>query len=251
MVISSNALFHFTRSMENLLGILKKGFVPGICLENYSNLFNDSDNDFKMAFPMVCFCDLPVSQLRLHMDFYGSYGLGMKKEWGVRNGINPVIYMHPGSDAAVYIGRLLGYLDSQNTSREAVVFRKCLRSVIRQIKLYEGNVEKDGMQVSKRFYDEREWRWVPYVTEDGDSDLLSLTRNDYKDSDKRRLAGRTASAALLAFGPGDIEYIIVARESDILKVIESVEKLEQRYDTNTVKLLTTRIISAERIRSDF
>ncbi len=254
MVISSNALFHFTRSMADLVSILENNFTARFCLENYSNLFNGSNDAFTMAFPMLCFCDLPVSQLRRHMDFYGSYGLGMKKEWGIKNGINPVMYMHPGSDTAVYIGSLLKYFDGCAADNDAAVFRKCLRSIIRHIKLYEGFVDKDGQQVSKRFYDEREWRWVPYITEDEDSDLLSLPGNTYNTLEARQQAYEKASdadAARLTFDPDDIDYIIVALESEIIKVIEAVEKFERSYDENTLKILTTRIISAERIRSDF
>jgi hypothetical protein len=167
------------------------------------------------------------------------------------------MYMHPGSDAAGYIGRLLRYTDnpvcedSLPVKADAVVFRKCLRSVIRQIKLYEGFVEKDGRQVSKRFYDEREWRWVPYVTEDENTDLLSLSRNTYDSLRARQAYEKASDAAGLTFEPEDIDYIIVSQESEILKVIGSVEKFGQRYDENTVKILSTRIISAERIRSDF
>ncbi len=257
MVISSNALFHFTRSMEDIAGILENGFVARFCLEDYSNLFDALTDGFTMAFPMVCFCDLPISQLPGHMDFYGSYGLGMKKEWGIKNGISPVMYMHPGSDAAGYIGRLLRYADgpacedSLPCKAETTVFRKCLRSVIRQIKLYEGFVEKDGRQVSKRFYDEREWRWVPYVTEDENSDLLSLSRNTYDTIRMRQTDEKASDAAGLSFEPEDIDYIIVSQESEILEIIGSVEKFGQGYDENTVKILATRIISAERIRSDF
>jgi len=252
MVISSNALFHFTRSMEDLVSILEDDFTARFCIENYANLFDASDDGFTMAFPMLCFCDLPISQLRGHMDFYGSYGLGMKKEWGIKNGLNPVMYMHPGSDTAADIGRLLKYLDSRAVQNDTAVFRKCLRSIIRQIKLYEGLIDKDGQQVSKRFYDEREWRWVPYVTEDENSDLLSLTKNKYNIPKARQEAYEKASAASrLAFGPDDVDYIIVAKESEITSVIEAIEKIEQRYDGKTVKLLTTRIISAEQIRSDF
>lgn len=251
MVISSNALFHFTLSMEDIAGILENGFSARFCLENYSNLFDASNDGFTMAFPMVCFCDLPISQLRSHMDFYGSYGLGMKKEWGIKNGISPVMYMLPGSDTAGYIGRLLGYVDDLADKDGTAVFRKCLRSVIRQIKLYEGFVEKDGQQVSKRFYDEREWRWVPYVTENENSDLLSLSRNTYNTLRVRQAYEKTSDAVHLTFDPEDIDYIIVSQESEILQVIESVEKFGQGYDENTVKILTTRIISAESIRSDF
>ncbi|WP_425509081.1 abortive infection system antitoxin AbiGi family protein [Xanthomonas euroxanthea] len=47
----------------------------------------------EFAAPMVSFCDLRLSELRSHMTNYGCYGLGMKKEWAARNGVNPVYYI--------------------------------------------------------------------------------------------------------------------------------------------------------------
>lgn len=251
MVISSNALFHFTRSMDDLVSILKYDFVPRLCLENYSDMFGDQGKEFTMAFPMVCFCDLPISQLRGHMEFYGSYGLGMKKEWGIKNGISPVLYMQPGSNTAADITGLLGFLDGRSMPNEAEDYRKHLRSIIRQIKLYEGYVEKDGQQVPKRFYDEREWRWVPCVTEGDGSDLLSLTDESFRDLHRREPARDKASKTHLVFEPADIDYIIVAGENEIPDIIEAVESFRERYDAKTVRILTSRIISAERIKSDF
>lgn len=42
---------------------------------------------------MVCFTDIPIELAGEHRKEYGSFGLEMKKEWGIKNGINPIDYM--------------------------------------------------------------------------------------------------------------------------------------------------------------
>ena len=80
--ISSNCLFHFTNSAENLLNILENEFNPRYCLENLKFLdFSPKMTDyFEIAIPMVCFCDIPLSKIKTHISIYGNYGIGMKKK---------------------------------------------------------------------------------------------------------------------------------------------------------------------------
>jgi hypothetical protein len=98
MAVSSNTLFHFTDSAENLIRILENDFLPRFCLEELE-LFRKGDTPLiDMAIPMVCFCDLPLSNIGEQLSAYGNYGIGMSKEWGIRQGINPVLYLTPNSD---------------------------------------------------------------------------------------------------------------------------------------------------------
>jgi hypothetical protein len=41
---------------------------------------------------MVSFCDIPLSQIGKHVKRYGSYGIGMSRQWVFRNALNPVLY---------------------------------------------------------------------------------------------------------------------------------------------------------------
>lgn len=50
------------------------------------------DNEF-VAPEMVCFCDIPVSALELHARKYSRFGIGFKKDFLVRQGANPVMYV--------------------------------------------------------------------------------------------------------------------------------------------------------------
>ena len=56
----------------------------------------------RVAFPMICFCDIVPERNRLkpHMDQYGSYGIGLSKNWGKEHGVQPVHYILPTSPFA-------------------------------------------------------------------------------------------------------------------------------------------------------
>jgi hypothetical protein len=87
----SQSLFHFTNQAESLFDILKAGFWPKYCLEDIG--WQNFEKFDYIAFPMVCFCDIPLSRIAEHTGYYGSYGIGLKKEWAEKNALNPVLYI--------------------------------------------------------------------------------------------------------------------------------------------------------------
>ena len=119
--LSPDSLFHFTPCLNNLLGILDKTFYPRYCYENFELTRRMTQliewvHLIDAALPMVCFCDIPLSQLVNHIRIYGRYGLGMSKEWGIRERLNPVIYFNKNSHLAkllsVIVNNLLWGSDS-------------------------------------------------------------------------------------------------------------------------------------------
>jgi hypothetical protein len=94
--ISANTLFHFTSKLDYITNILTNEFTPRYCMESFGYL-NEENNLLEIALPMVCFCDIPLSQIRNHIKNYGGYAIGLLKEWGISNGINPVMYSLPDS----------------------------------------------------------------------------------------------------------------------------------------------------------
>ena len=76
--LSSETLFHFT-GFESLRSILENEFIPHWCIEDF--YFKTNDVYAKIAIPMVCFCDIPLGNIKEHMDDYGNCGIGMKKSW--------------------------------------------------------------------------------------------------------------------------------------------------------------------------
>ena len=111
---SANTLLHFTRNAENLINILIDGFYPRCCMENLEFIYNHGTDQLAttgFAIPMVCFCDIPLSQISNHVEKYGGYALGLSKEWGESNGINPVMYELPNSNAIETIRESENHLD--------------------------------------------------------------------------------------------------------------------------------------------
>lgn len=90
--LSSSNLYHFTREKKFLKSILENGFYPRTSIENLSFLMHNYTRAF-IGVPMVCFCDIPINLIEEHTNQYGRYGIGLSKEWGIRNGLNPVQYI--------------------------------------------------------------------------------------------------------------------------------------------------------------
>jgi hypothetical protein len=71
MAISAQTLFHFTKSAEALIGILREEFKPRYCLEDQTVMRHpDGPNMLELAIPMVCFCDIPLSSIIWCCDNY-------------------------------------------------------------------------------------------------------------------------------------------------------------------------------------
>lgn len=91
MPVSANTLFHFTR-LSSLKKILKSGgFWPQYSLEHFDRVLPKKSNYLTTYIPMVCFCDLKLTQLSddnisQHTSDFGDYGLGFKKKMGFKKG---------------------------------------------------------------------------------------------------------------------------------------------------------------------
>jgi len=90
----TKTLFHFTKSLDILLRILEEGFWPHYSLEDISWLNGPVP---RLAWPIVSFCDIPISRLHEHTDFYGNYGIGLCRERWKATGLNPLLYVSSDS----------------------------------------------------------------------------------------------------------------------------------------------------------
>lgn len=120
MAVSGKSIIHYTRNFENLKGILSSsGLRLKYCLENVEF---KGKNDSLMAFPMVCFCDLPLTLAKEHINKYGGYGIGLSKTWARANKLNPVLYMEYESvitrSLGVLAGKIAQRMRNDNTQQE-------------------------------------------------------------------------------------------------------------------------------------
>ncbi len=51
-------------------------------------------NSNEMFIPdMVCFCDIPITECEIHMQKYSNLGISFKKEFLIKQGVRPVLYI--------------------------------------------------------------------------------------------------------------------------------------------------------------
>lgn len=241
-------MFHFT-TYANLIGILTQEFYPRYSIEEYSD---GADSSYKIAIPMVCFCDIPLAHISEHMSTYGEYGLGMTKQWAIANRLNPVLYVEKASWLSEQLEHILaGNWESVN-ALPIQQFREERDSAIvlyMHTKPYEGFQERNGVRIKKCFYNEREWRYVPRINR-LDGHELHLT-GDSLAPDILNVKNDLLKAHKIGFEPKDIQYIIIGKEVERLQVIESIEAIKSpKYDWSQVKLLASKIVSAEQIEGD-
>lgn len=253
-------LFHFTDTYANLIGILECDFKPRYCLEDLrlTTLGGGAVED-QWAIPMVCFCDLRLSQIREHLDDYGGYGIGLTKTWGAQNGLSPLIYLHPESYSRELIGRAIEHLrilkDLENSSGQSKSTAAITAlELVAMTKPYEGISHRKGASRRKRFYDEREWRYLPHLRRlDGSPDHLAmLSAQEFQDVDLRnRSNDAIATLCPLQFNPMDIVYLFVKDDQEVLPLVDRIRSIKRKYAEEEVTLLTTRIMSSDRIPHGF
>jgi len=252
--LSSDTLFHFTHSLDNVLGILTSKFKPHFCLEDLNVLAPGSSDrtSLEVAIPMVSFCDIPLSQVAKHMRAYGRYGIGLTKEWGTRHKIAPVLYTYRGSRLANNL--LMLATDIEDISPSNPRFESLRHNFYHlscYLKPYSGVLVRPGRRTpGYRFYDEREWRFVPPLP----SPLyrLALTKNEFQNAARRHRANASlAKVGPLRFRPGDVKYIIVATDKQIVPTIHKLEDGATGFGPDQTRLLISRLVSAQQILADF
>lgn len=160
-------LFHFTSDLSVLLDILESGyFKASFSLESLSFQTPQGVESIPdLWVPMVSFCDYKLSEIGHHVLNYGSYGLGMAKDWGVAKGLNPVLYVSAQSPIGP---RLKSVLNKVAVAKQAGDPNSALGIVDIEVanmfawtKNYQGTLVRKGKRTQDfRFADDKEWRYV-------------------------------------------------------------------------------------------
>ena len=74
---------------------LKAKTRPGTTVDydamyDFQNKFSSKE---KFIARVVCFCDIPISDLKFHMKKYSKFGISFKKSYLVERGVNPIFYV--------------------------------------------------------------------------------------------------------------------------------------------------------------
>lgn len=276
MAISAQTLFHFTK-FQHLKSIIQaKAFSPRLSFETFIN-----DNDTIVAYPMVCFCDIPLSQIYPHAIEYQRNGIGLNKDWGIQKGLNPVFYLQKESYPTKIIKDATFAILNKNrpavNNKIAIETNNpaLLRYFFDLTAFYKPRIGKIWDKENNRFvkysgiskedkiinfYDEREWRYVPNLQRSDTSNKVPVNfwmkedfynnksgvfqKNTFEDINKQ------FQEYTLDFSVDNIKYIIVSRVTDLGHLATYISNLNN-YSKQEKSVLTSKIISLKQIHEDF
>lgn len=244
MKSKSHTLFHFTDSIDTLLKILKSGFWPRYCAEDF-RWYNEAMG--YVSYPMVSFCDIPLTRIREHTEFYGKFGIGMSRDWGISAGLNPVIYLTEKSTLRFSLLQLAQPKKFVTPPNESVYVDHFFE-LLAHIKPISGKMLKtDGDQVEKDFCSESEWRYYPVLEKSRKCIPIEKHRSEKFSYDRF-----TFENSLLKFSLTDVAYLIVEHDDDCIGLINEIDALaEESKSSSEANKLKARIISLESISRDF
>ena len=232
-VISTNHITHFTDKFSVILEILKNGFRPSFCDESqiYKKEYEELETMIRfigsepptiedVSVPMVCFCDIPLKYSFSQRKLYGKYGISLKKDWAMSKWITPVTYVAENTKNHALLFAIYSLID------QAIAFHrtdKCntednpplinlqqeLYKLRNFIKPYYNSLD------NRKFYDEREWRYVPD----------NFYEEDHENIEK-----------YLKFELRDIYQIIVTSSHEKKIVLRLLEESFQIVPKTTVKI---------------
>lgn len=266
MKVTSDSLFHFTNSLQNLENILQNKFYLTYCKEEYYL----AEQKYSSYFPMISFCDIPLSLAKDQISKYGNYAIGMSKEWGITNRLNPVLYVEKNSIIANDINNSRKELKSiaesiADVAKNGKFFPKGLlpvvknvtnavsnhRNTLRFIKNYRGDLIRGKRKyLNYRFYDEREWRYIPDINEKRVK--ASIQEKDYIEYRGKTKFKPFVKEINIDFRAPDIKYLIVKSKRDIPKLIRTIKSTKMLVDnSDEADILSTNIITIEQLNNDF
>lgn len=252
MRLYPNILFHFT-DKNALFNILEDSFKVSYARERIKG--QNAVREF--AVPMVSFCDLRLSELKDHIEKYGKFGIGLTKEWAFRNGLNPVMYINETSH---FTDNFIKGLDGIYTLINTIVDKEYANNLTndylnilntyRYLKNYQGELKRNKEILKDyRFADEREWRFVPPISEKLNYwPFIPISR--IKTKKEKEIFNLSISHIKLNFVPDDINYLIVDTDKEINPLIRHLQNVKNRFDQDTIERLTSRILTSEQIEND-
>ncbi len=253
MAVSANTLFHFT-SIKGLKGILSsRGFYCQYSDEHFENIL-PSRSKYRFTYiPMISFCDLTIMQLTndsVHRKDFGEFGIGLTKEWGIRNGVSPVMYVHKESQQTKRVYRLIkavkGFRKRTKDDESMDKIRQEMIDSFKYIKPYSGNWQR-GKKIKEKivFYNEREWRYSPLLEER--AVFSAVTKRNKK---KIKELNTELKTKIINFEVKDVKFIVIKSKRDIQVIAKTINEMAEISDAQKNELIT-KIISFEEIREDF
>ena len=163
------------------------GLEYGTPSRNYFEFQSKFSNNGMIVPGMVCFCDIPLEDIAIHISKYSHFGLSFQKSFLIKQGTTPVFYVEKNSiirnypsqkntarseyfDEMVdhyikYCNNWLNYIKNfpckiEPRSKECIEIGEFMLDLLSYIKFFDAN-KSDADE--ENFYMEREWRSLFYI----------------------------------------------------------------------------------------
>jgi hypothetical protein len=229
-VVSTKELFHFTKSIENLKSIIDQEFAVQYSVEDL--VLSEGEEYKRWAFPMICFCDIPLNLVQNHIQIYGGFGIGINRQAAnVAMKLNPVIYIDE-SELKVYLNKIKNYLKSTDG---LFVLETEINNLNKYLKKYKGDYDRIGCELIKDYiyYNEREWRYTPPIELTGKSYILE---NEFGSIGERNETLHKFNAYIYV-EITDIEYLIVKTEKEKAEMDVFMKTKDKDFDSKKIIIL--------------
>jgi hypothetical protein len=236
--LSSDSLFTFTAKLEYLISMLEHGIQPRYIFERIPIL----EHKWYYIVAAKCFCDIPLGKIKNHLNWFGNYGLGIKKTFLKSKGVTPILYMHNESHLII------------NALKDGGIENLKNFQTLPLLKRYKGDDymrSENGIYMKKfrQFYDEREWRYIPKDNdlETGNGFIINKGLEEAWKKNKSSPFNKIDSVIKLT--PNEIEYIII----DNFKEFKGIKSELQRIypEIQDYELMLSKTLIADRIIRDF
>lgn len=249
---SADTLFTFMTELAFLIKTIKnKCISPRYCKEDIEYLM--IEGIFSVAFPMKCFCDINLHKMRNHLDWYGGYGIAFSKEWGLKNGIQPLQYINPNSKLRIdYSESFNVAIGADLLEKPFDVLKNMLLHELMYLKPYSGpmNHKTTNEIREKCFTDECEWRYVPDVSNlNMPQAIIDIRQQDSTVLNRLSDALDGKKECSLPFEFDDIKYIILLNNSDFYKFLREIKSM--KLVQNVRDKLISKIIIWNDSKGDF
>jgi len=221
--ISSSTLFNITDKIDYLIDNLINGIY---CSNTYEKL-PVQNNGYRV--PMACFCDIPLSLIKEHFDWYGRYGIGIKRSYAREHGVKPVWYVTSENN---YVRNLIKQKEFSDYERKYIL------PYLKQFIGYQFYT-KENRKKRKKYYDEREWRFIPNN---------SLVESFFGIKEQKEEKELEKSTKRMTLDLNQVEYIIIEKSSDLesmLKNLKVICKGSTQYENMVSKIITSRQIDRD------
>ena len=227
-LLSSSTLFHFTNKIENLKSILENGFYPHLADEDISNILPNykQTQKAKISWPMICFCDIPFFLSKKHQARYGYFAIELKKNWGIENKLNPVMYLNSDTipqqsffEIQKWIFNCIqnsrDILDEFSQKQAIDEHEKESQNIVLKLIRFCGYIKLYTEKASEKpYYDEREWRYFPPVQDMEFEEYTNILVDDSINEDRKKNVNERLKKYPLKFSPCDVRHIIVTNEKE-------------------------------------